>query len=455
MKPLVALSLVLALLAPGSAPAYPIARERELGERFSIEAAGMLPLVREPEVLVFLDGVGDKIVSRLGSPQPFDYRFHVVRDPQLNAFAVPGGFLYFHSGLITRVGNDSELAGVVGHEIAHVHAHHIVRQQEKSQLASYGALVGMLLSVIQPALGAAAIGASATVQLKYQREFEQEADYMGLRFMREAGYDPHGMASFMKRILEEQRTQPLNVPPYMLSHPLTDERITHLEATTRDLAPLEGWERPSRGLARVQAILRALDGDRDETRRKYREAAVDAEGLSRLGLVLLHQGDFVGALEAFGKARAAGATLDADVGLAELRAGKIDDALRSLRAAVEAEPGNLVARANLGAALVQKGVFVEATQELERVIGAAPMLDEAAYNLGQAYGRSGDDGRGLYYLGRAFELRGDLERALSHYERAAKRLPEDSAEGLDARAREERLIQVLSERMLQQGRAPR
>ncbi|MGH7897207.1 MAG: M48 family metalloprotease, partial [Candidatus Binatia bacterium] len=154
------------LLVTAPASAYPIAKERELGERFSLEAASALPLVREAEVVVFVDRMARRIVSRLGAPQPFDYRFYVVRDPQLNAFAVPGGFVYVHSGLVTRVANDSELAGVLGHEIAHAHAHHIVRQQEKSQLLTYTALAGVLLSVIQPALGAAALGASAAGQLK-------------------------------------------------------------------------------------------------------------------------------------------------------------------------------------------------------------------------------------------------------------------------------------------------
>jgi predicted Zn-dependent protease len=105
-------------------------------------------------------------------------------------------------------------------------------------------MAGLLLSAIQPALGAAALGASATVQLKYQREFEQEADYLGLRFLRKAGFEPHGMGSFMKRMLEEQRTQPLEILPYMLSHPLTDERITNLQDGRHRAASWRGC-RPS------------------------------------------------------------------------------------------------------------------------------------------------------------------------------------------------------------------
>jgi predicted Zn-dependent protease len=443
-----AVLLVLVSVAP-QAGAYPIARERELGERFSLEASSALPLIREPEVLVFVDRVAQRIVSRLGSPQPFDYRFYVVRDAQLNAFAVPGGFVYLHSGLITRTANDAELAGVLGHEIGHAHAHHIVRQQEKSQLLTYGALAGVLLSVIQPALGAAALGASAAGQLKYQRDFEQEADYLGVRYMREAGFDPHGMASFMKRILEEQRNHPLEVPPYMLSHPLTDERITHLEAATRGDRESPGWTEPSWELRRVQAILRALTEDRASVRARYARAPESPQQLALLGLVLLHQGDFGAALETLGRAKEKGVGgLEGDLGLARLRSGAVEEALVLLRARLEAAPEDVVARASLGAALLQKGDLEAARNELRVVTEAAPWLDDAVFNLGQSYGRGGDKARGLFHLARAFELRGDVERALAQYEKAVEVLPAGSAEAEQCKYKIEMLEEITTQRVL-------
>ncbi|MGH7897150.1 MAG: M48 family metallopeptidase, partial [Candidatus Binatia bacterium] len=303
------LALLALLILCADARGYPIAEERKLGERFSIEAAAALPLVREPAVVDYVGRIGRRMVARLGAPQPFEYRFSVVRDGQLNAFAVPGGFVYVNSGLVTRVGNESELAGVLGHEIGHTHAHHIVRQQEESRLVSYAALAGMLLSVVQPAIGAAAMGAGMAAQLKYRRQFEQEADYLGIRYMREAGFDPHGMASFMKRIWNEQRTMPLDqIPPYMLSHPLADERITSLETATKDTRPLPGWERPSAELERVQAIVRALTEDRSSTRARYQKAsATGAAARALYGVVLLYQGDAEAALTSLAAAKAEGA----------------------------------------------------------------------------------------------------------------------------------------------------
>ena len=446
------MALALVFLATGVG-AYPIARERDLGERFSLEAAGALPIIRDPEVVVFVNRMGQGLVDVVDPPQFFDYRFSVVDNRQLNAFAVPGGFIFLHSGLITRAGNDSELASVIGHEIAHSHAHHIVRQQEKSQLASYAAMAGMLLSIIQPALGAVAMGASATAQLKYLRDFEQEADYLGLRYLRKAAYQPHGMADFMKRILEEKRMQPLEIPPYLLSHPLTDERITNLQVATRDDVERAGWRSPSLEMERVQAILQALTETKETTLAKYEADATDTRGWLLLGLVQLHQGDATVAIETFRKAKALGAeAIDGDLGLALLRAGRLDEALLGLRARVESTPDDAVARAYLGEALLVTDSFDEARHELTEALRRLPMLDYVELSLGQAYGKAGDAPRGLYHLARAFEMRGEVDRAISHYERALEKLPKDSPEEQGAKGRLDQLRKVAKDRSIKQRR---
>src|SRR5262245_47683624 len=174
------LALVLALT--GSAHAVSYQGERELGQRFDLAARQQAPLINDPEVVGYVAGIGNKIAGALDGSF-FDYQFAVVRDPRINAFAVPGGYVYVHSGLLAQARNDDEVAAVLGHEIAHVHGRHIVRQQEQTQLLNYASLLGMLLGVVQPAVGAAAAAASAAATLQYRREFEQEADYNGARYM--------------------------------------------------------------------------------------------------------------------------------------------------------------------------------------------------------------------------------------------------------------------------------
>ncbi|MBI2964007.1 MAG: M48 family metalloprotease [Deltaproteobacteria bacterium] len=451
MRRLVAAAVGLGLLLGGYARGYPIAEERKLGERFSIEAAGELPLLREPAVVDYVNRLGQRIVSHLEAPQPFPYRFSIVLDARLNAFAVPGGFVYVHSGLLLRVGNEAELAGVLGHEIGHTHAHHIVRQQEKSRLLNYAAIAGLLLSVVQPAIGAAAMGANATAQLKYRREFEQEADYLGVRYMREAGFDPHGMLTFLKRMWDEQRTAPSDqVPPYMLSHPMTDERINHLEAATKSLPARPGWDEPSFALERVQAIVRALTGDRAAVRESYaRRGAAGGPGLALHGISLLYQGDARSALAVLDRARRQGVTdLEDDVGLASLRTGDLDRAARVLSERVESAPDDAVAHATLGRVRLAQGDYAAARRELERAAALAPALDDVEYDLGQACGRGGDAGLGLYHLARALEMRGSVEQARAQYDKASRLLEAGSAEASDAKERADALEEISSARVI-------
>lgn len=449
-------ALTVALLAFGApgAGAYPIAKERELGERFSLEAASQLPFVQEAPVVDFVSRLGARIVSHLDAPQPFDYEFHVVRDATLNAFAVPGGFVYVNSGLIARAANDAELAGVLGHEISHVHAHHVVRQQDQSQLASYASLAGMLLSAIHPAIGAAAMGAGMTAQLKYMREFEQEADFMGARVMRAAGYDPHGMQSFMKRIWDEQRTMPIDeIPPYMLSHPMTEDRITRLDSVLRDVPETRDWRTPSWELERVKAILAAATGDGGEIRSAYeKRSGTGARALALYGLTLLYQGNASGAAAALEKARAEGVPdLDGEIGFAHLRSGDTDAAIRILRGRIETAPDDAVARARLGAALLQKQDYAGARRELEEALKRAPYLADAEQDLGQSSGRSGDQAHGFYHLARAAELRGQIERAITSYDKAVELLPEGSEESERAKQKLEWLHEANTRRIISQA----
>ncbi|HET9765180.1 MAG TPA: M48 family metalloprotease, partial [Casimicrobiaceae bacterium] len=328
--------------------------------------------------------------------------------------------------------------------------HHVVRQQEKSQFLNYAALAGMLLSVVHPAIGAAAMGASATGQLKYQREFEQEADYLGIRYMRVAGYDPHGMVSFMKRLWEEQRTMPIDqIPPYMLSHPLTDERITNLEAATRGMPTMPGSQKPSFALERVQAIVRALDLDRGTRARYERASAAGGRALALYGIVLLYQGKLPTALAALDQAKAEGvADLDDDIAGARFRSGDLDGAALVLRGRVEAAPDDAEARALLGQVLLTKGDYAGAVRELDRARALAPALDQVEYDLGQAYGKNGDPARGFYHIARALEMRGDAEHARAQYAKSVKLFPPDSDDAAEASQRVAILDEIAHSRVI-------
>ncbi len=422
-------ALALVALAAPAASAVSFQAERELGRRFDLAARQQLPLISDPEVVSYVDAIGQKMARSLDGSF-FDYRFAVVRDGHVNAFAVPGGYVYVHSGLLIRAASDDEVAGVLGHEIAHVHAHHLARQQEATQLLNYTTLLGVLASIVQPAVGALATAANAAVTLKYRREFEQEADYMGARYLQSAGYDPRAMLDFFQKLSDDARAQPASAPPYLLSHPLTDERLNHLEAVlrTQQWAP---HERPPAGFAlrRVQALARVRTEPPAEVvalyRRGLEEQPGDPTARYLFGLVCLENGQIDVAKGALEAARAGGVVAaERELGRIALRQRQLEVARDLLRRAVDREPSDAGAWVELAKTLEPLGDAHGAMAAYRRAIELAPYLSSAHDGFGLLAGRAGNQADGFYHLATAARLSGDYEKALSQYARAEPLLSE-------------------------------
>jgi predicted Zn-dependent protease len=401
--------------------------ERELGRRFDLTIRQRVPMIDDPEVVGFVTAAGRKIVAALDNSY-FDYQFAVVRDPRVNAFAVPGGYVYVNSGLLAKVKNDDELAAVLGHEIGHVHAHHVARQQEATQTLNYAAMLGMLLSVVQPAAGALASAASSAVSLQYQRQFEQEADYLGARYLQASGYDPRAMLDFFKQLADDTRVASAAVPPYLQSHPVTDERINHLEAVLKT----QQWAKhdrraPSFALQRVQALARVYTEPPNDVLKAYRQLA-DGNPSSPvaqylLGVVSLETGQLDTAVEALTAARAGGIeAADRELGRLALRQRDPARARALLGAFVARDPSDAGAHVELAKADEALGDTAAAMAEYQRALELAPQLESAHHGLGMLAGRAGREGDGFYHLATAARLGGDYATALSQYNRAAGRL---------------------------------
>jgi predicted Zn-dependent protease len=213
--------------------------ERELGLRFDQELRKHVVVIDDPIIADFINALGQEIVRGI-EPQPFIYRFRVIQDPRLNAFAVPGGYVYFHSGTLLAVSDIDELAGVMGHEIAHVKAHHYARQRKKTQIPDLlVGLAGMAAAVVtkEPGILMASQAANVAVKLRFSREFENEADRLGSVFMTRAGYQPDGINDFFEKLVHEQERHPQQIPPYLYSHPDVEDRMASVEEQARSLRP--------------------------------------------------------------------------------------------------------------------------------------------------------------------------------------------------------------------------
>ncbi len=239
--------------------------ERRLGEKIMLDIRRDPAYVHDPEIADYVTQLGQKLAGQVdGARQPFE--FFVVRDAMLNAFALPGGFVGVHTGLILAARSESEFAGVLAHEISHVTQSHLARMfgtQSQAQLASLLSLaVALLAARSNPdvAVGAAMAGQAGAIQnqLNYSRDFEREADRLGLDLMEKSGFDTRGMGSFFERLQQFGRLYENNAPGYLRTHPLTTERITDMENRIAQRPYKQVPDSVDFGL--VRAKIKAYDG---------------------------------------------------------------------------------------------------------------------------------------------------------------------------------------------------
>ena len=253
------------------------AQERKLGEEFMRRARGALAIVDDAEISEYVQALGRKLIAASENPAQ-DFYFFAVDDPTINAFAVPGGFVGVHTGLISAAQNEAELASVMAHEITHVTQRHIPRLIAEQERATVPAMAAILASVLLAGAGknvgeAGVALTSATMAqrgLNFTRAFEEEADRIGMSLLANAGFNPHAMPAFFERMQTANRHSESSLPEYLRTHPVTSNRIADARSRAEQLA---ARDRPdSSEFHHVRAKLRArARGASDEIVRNFRD----------------------------------------------------------------------------------------------------------------------------------------------------------------------------------------
>ncbi|MFQ5518636.1 MAG: M48 family metalloprotease [Mariprofundus sp.] len=238
-------------------------QELKLGQQAAAEINKSITLLDKNDPLVrYVDSIGQKVAKTSDRPELF-YRFHVVDDATINAFALPGGYIYMHRGLINHMNSEAELAAVLGHEIGHVTARHSVKQYSKMQAYQIGAAITSIFLPVPQAAGMLSDLIATAVLQGYGREAELQSDELSLKYLTAAGYDPNatvGILKTLKRLDEldsKERTDAgEKVEKYhgaFSSHPKTEQRI--LQAAAEASSTQAG-----RGITNRNAILHAVNG---------------------------------------------------------------------------------------------------------------------------------------------------------------------------------------------------
>jgi predicted Zn-dependent protease len=213
---------------------YSLEREIALGKSLAQEVERSSKLIDDPVVTEYVNRVGQNLVRNSDAKVPFTIK--VIDSDEVNAFALPGGFFYVNSGLILRAQEESELAGVMAHEISHVCARHGTKNATKGEAMQLAMIPLMLLGPGGWAgygIYEAASLAIPVTYLKFSRDAEREADYLGVEYMYKAGYDPNSYVTFFERIQADEKRRPGTIPKVFSTHPPTPDRI---EATQKEIA---------------------------------------------------------------------------------------------------------------------------------------------------------------------------------------------------------------------------
>ena len=406
-------------------------KAEQLGKSFIRRSRFSLPYVYDPELVDYINRLGNRLLA-VSDDANKKYNFYLIDSNEINAFAVPGGYIAMHTAILTKSESESELASVIAHEISHVTQGHISRKFENSRFDTLLTLGALLAAAAAGGADAAqaAIGLSqASIidrQLSYSRAFETEADSLGIRLLSRAGFNPGAMPVFFKRLLDESRINESNAPEFLRSHPLTINRIA--ESAERVRAYPDSGELDESEFLLMRAKARAayaknkgqtVDFFRDQIN-KGDDSLATRYGY---GLALAENGEFSSARKALSKLRAdypdniSLRLVQADN---ELNAGEIELGLAQLQTLYQEQNklNNHLIDIYYANALVLTKRNQEAIPILRAAIANNP--DEPYFHilLSRAYGELGDELASYQSRGDYHYLQGHYEFAITQFKRA-------------------------------------
>jgi predicted Zn-dependent protease len=392
-------------------------------------------LIDDPELSDYIQSIGLQLSSQSEQQPAHSFQFSVVRDNEINAFALPGGFVCVNSGLVLATRNENELAGVIGHEIVHVTQRHIARSiiaQSRNGIMSAAA---MLAAILLGAAGGgdaaiAGVAAAQTVALQNQMSFsraeETEADNIGIALVARSGFDPNGMWQFFEVLerLNGSRNE-ADIPAILRNHPVTNERIAETRARAVLMTPTTHHDSLSYALMRER--IRVLMTPAGENPREYYhfsekdESKAPIEKLygKAIADIQAHDAkDAVRILKSLVEHNSAVIQFHTALGQALVEAGDDRGAVAALAHASELFPRNIPVTIRYAQALMTAGDAKTAHNVLLDLFNnVAPTPDQAKL-IALAANKAGDNADAYSYMGEYYILGGDLSTAISQYQMA-------------------------------------
>lgn len=391
-------------------------------------------ILEDPEVTEYLRDIGHRLSAEANDgTQQFD--FFAVREHDINAFALPGGFIGVNSGLILATKNENELAGVLAHEVAHVTQRHIARglvNQGRQSLVSTAAMLAAILLGAAGAGGDAAMAGVAAAQsiaiqnqMSFTRENETEADRVAVNVLARAGFDPEGMPTFFATMARYAGSSEQQIPEMLRSHPVTSQRIAETKARAEQIEVKPSS--PSLSYALIRERLRVLSTPPGQDPREYYAAQIRNEPDATPGevygsaLAALQAGDAKRAVTVFRRLRDANPKVmqyHTALGQALLANKQPAAALDTFAQARRLFPRNVAVTVHYAEALMQQGENKRAHEILLDLFNTVPPTPEQARLIALAANAAGDVAESYYYMSEYHIMSGDLPLAVNQLQLA-------------------------------------
>ncbi|GHE20804.1 M48 family metalloprotease [Halomonas urumqiensis] len=413
--------------------------EFKLGRAWMRQFRARAPIWQDPIAQDYIESMVERLLphSGLGGNRPL---VTLVESRQLNAFAVPGGVIGVNAGLFAFADEEDELVSVLAHELGHLSQRHYARGQARAEQTQIPAMAAMLAGMLIAASGGGdagigmAMGSQAAFiqdQLAYSRRFEQEADRIGLQAMAEAGFDPHAMVRMFRAMQRMVSLQGGNPPEFLLSHPVTESRISDSEDRARQLTL--GRKRndgPRYHLVRARALLVIHQRDPQQAATRLKQDGAPQQAMRYLdALITARQGDTDSALQtldALARELPDLAMLPATAAQVAFEAGRYDEAIERSRRQLRLMPGYVPARQLLGEALLQRNP--EQAWRVLRELSEQRNEDPQVFTLlAEAAGRSEREGWGHLARGEHLQLSGRIDDAIRQLD-VAKRVAQEEGD---------------------------
>ena len=430
---------MLQCLLPVQSMALTIGEERTMSEALLYSVRAQFPLLDSPDISQYINDLGYQVLTVAG-PQYFDYHFFVVESDQFNAFAAPGGLVFFYTGLIQTMKTEDELVSVLAHEIGHVVSRHIAQRIDKggkiSAITTGLALASLALGnpALAQGLFTSSMAAGQALNLHYGRLDEEQADRLSFNWMQDMHRNPVAMEGMLRTMRRITRYRSDKLPQYLLTHPNPEARLSYVESLVEIDEKQEDTDfyRKTENFRylrfKYRVMLQSMDFE------QVRVACTNIVTTSRdseqqimaqygLALLAMEEHNFVRAAELLEKVRQkypGQDILEVDAAVLQMEAGEIDNGISLLQHAVKRDPTDMYATFELAKAYSKQKQYSKAENLLKKVAEAMPEYSQLYYEVARVKAEQEQEAESRFYLGKYSLYEGKIKQAKQYLGRSAK-----------------------------------